>query len=295
MEEKNSKEITLADFHCHVYDHHDIVFNPKFPLIGNKHYRGFPSVTGFINYGGKTPEENLIYHSECKSINTLIGIINFDDERAQDLLESIKRVSEHSNLELKTDVPGFISLRNTYSGNLTSFIAGQELDTDRGHLLIVGNSKNIRNPRKTKISADYAIDVARKTHSALILPNFELNEQTVINNRDSIDALCFYDGNFRSLNSTKISKLAAKINKPLYASSDSHTISPILSTGTYLQDLKLDSRISLLESIRSFFQSRTQKDFVLGSNGLFEPVRHKAGILGITLPLLKSGILKRKE
>ncbi len=269
----------IADLHTHLTDHHDIMWNPKIPLIGGADFKGFSwPLTRTV------PEAALnrcIRVAEKRKQDTLLGIINFDDTRAQDTLIKLKYEADRRQLEHTSPTSYFLSIQAGMSR--ISFVSGQEIATDRGHLLTVGAGQNIEYR-----DLDSVLKQVKNEYGGLILGDhilgpgsISLNRETIERYREFFDAINVWDNNFgRALHDSQ-SALAQNLGLPVYAASDSHKIRHTFLSATVFQDLDYSKP---LESLRQRIMN-PNKELVCGSTGIVEKLRHGGGctLVGISM------------
>src|SRR3989338_7315509 len=124
----------LADLHAHVVDHYDITV----PLLGGSRYMGIPNPEDLGQKGSLA--KRLLEKCLAKPQNTLVGIANFDDYRAEGIIHDI--VSEaRTGYNMRYDGTMLSFMINDKS---LCFIKVQEMETHGGHILIAGAKDNIK-------------------------------------------------------------------------------------------------------------------------------------------------------
>ena len=135
----------FADLHTHVVDAHDIVVNPKISYFGGREFRGLFQENGSLAEAVLcNPIDKItLEEGSIPPEGFLVGLINFDDERARKILEELKLNSKkRGNFKLTGDLGRAISL-----GDCFYFISGEEVATELGHVLIIGNEKPVKLPK----------------------------------------------------------------------------------------------------------------------------------------------------
>ncbi|MBI5803720.1 hypothetical protein HY450_00585 [Candidatus Pacearchaeota archaeon] len=273
----------MADFHTHVVDHYDILINRKIPLIGARRHTGFFQPKNRI-------EEKLLKHSFLHDENTLVGIINFDDERAEKMLDVLKKIAETEGFEV-IDRNYYASFKKDNS-NVT-FVSGQEVPTERGHVLLVGAGSNTESR-----DFDYVLKEAKNEKDSLILGDhvlgpggMSLQERDIEKYAKYFDAINIWDGNFGEKYHSMQKELARGFGIPIYAASDSHTIKGILSCATILKNVDFSAE-NFKGSLRTSLIEVAEEDLIYGSNGFMEKYRHLSSVV-YTIAGLKNGFLVR--
>ena len=263
---------TNVDFHVHVTDHYDLAFAKSLPFIGGKRY------FGLFNNPDNIPEQllNRCFNSQP---NTLTGIINFDDNRARAILDDVAKYAKKRAYSTRVEEDYLSISRGNQSA---AFIAGREIRTAEGDILLIGSGTDI-----CSRNLESVVKMAREKNYLVLAPHtgrqfgISLSAPKIEKLRE------FFDG----VDSIEIAK---KLNIPFYASSDSHTINLVHSTSTVFTNLDLSSRIKLIESLRLNLQQQLANPSYSGkSQSAGEIARHLIGCCVIAPIGLKTGLIKR--
>lgn len=276
---------TVADLHCHVTDAYDIVSK----RTGN-HFYGFGQPSERL-------AEKLVERCKDAAINlrcdALAGIINFDDERAQSILKDIRSIGadDFGEYELASEFSsaGYAALKNRSSGRMLGFIAGQEIATDIGHVLVVGNWENIRERKFDEVvkraKGDYgALIFAPHTGSQnLLMKAFNAFANRQPNYAVSAEILERYSEYFDGEQGIDL------------GCSDSHTIAGMFGGYTAF-DFDISKKKCgrpVVDEIRACLKTLDPANLIHGKASIAENMRHGFSVL-LAHAGLKSGILKRK-
>ena len=279
-----------TDLHAHGLDHYDITVNRAIPLLGGKNYNGIPSPSELFQ--GTSLPERLLETSFSKALHSLVCLANFDDERAERMINQLRRLAEEKGYTVR-DNTSFISIDR--EDQTASYIRGQELETDGGHILFVGAEKNIKSA-----NLEETIRKAKKEYNALVLVphslvgNSTLMRKVIGHNRTSgerpqikqvslgiqelekfkeyIDGIEIQKGKYEMAQL----EVAQKLNLPTYAASGSHRPQNILNAGVEFDTLDFSNLDNLRESIRISLRGNPRKFFT--SPNPVEDFRHKASV-----------------
>jgi len=306
----------IADLHTHCSDSYGLNWN--LPGLKRRSY----SKT-------KIPEELVL---QCAYVTmgeeadgTLVGLINFDDHRGQGILEGIKRleggiVPEGGRLEVTDDLKYALRVRlrsGFYPEKNLAYIIGQEVPTNKGHILVVGaegdiQSRELSNTLKEARDLGGLVFVdhfgaklglfARAVYSAFGgNPRISLSEGDIYLNTqdgkgDLIHGVEVWNGNY----GLELFEAALKTAKQhglleLFVS-DAHRVGDVLKSYVRFRELDFTSLANLRKSILAGLGEKRAGTSVISAmkNGIFEGKRHGiATCLG--LALVRVGFVKEKE
>jgi hypothetical protein len=248
------KNRTLTDLHCHLTDGYDIFWKEGIPIVGGKNYYGLFQPRGDI------PEKLLGIGLDKiveQSSSALIGLVNFDDYRAQRVLEGIKKFIGSSRMNQDQSL-----LTVRYGPHNLGLIIGQEIITDRGDLLLLGIPENIKDKKLEDV-----LKRAKQDYNSLIF-GCHLGKPRSLTLGDVEKYASYFDG----------VNVQNELGVPVYATSDSHTLKGIFRSFTIMKDLDFTDAEKLKDSIRRALKSG---DIETGgrSEGILEHVRHIASVV----------------
>lgn len=258
---------TLVDLHAHVTDFWDLVINPSIPIVGDslgwKHLRGIYFEKDRVFENEQDIVKRLLGHSLFNSPNSLVGLINFSDERAQRIFKRLKKIcSVKGDYDLSQD-GSLLTIVNKSNNRIANYIMGQEIATDKGHVVIVGNSQNIPyslfrdvvKSAKEEHNALVFADHATREYAGLVKAvakgfgkdiRLGLREEDIANFREDIDGMSVLDSASSRAESRRQIELARKYGVPVYACSDSHSIDGIFSPSVKMNlDLTNENNLKL--------------------------------------------------
>ena len=260
--------LTKADLHTHGADY----------FYGCKWFTGRP-------YGDQTIPKKILERCFGTADCSLVGIINFDDLRAHAIFESIKRLGDSET----NHKDGLLSVYQ--NGKQAHFVIGQEIPTDKGHVLVVGTDKCIKNRK-----LEDTLKEARELDALIIadhvgFPGYSLGEKEMIKYRIYFDAIEIWNGNVPFLHNTQ-EELSEKYGIPGIASSDSHTAKGALTSYTEFTHLDFSNIRDLRQSLRKGLQNvnayHKEEEFIEG-------IRHLAVSAIEEAVLERIGIVKGHE
>jgi len=188
----------VADLHTHGTDGYDIVW--KLPFIAGKPYFGLFQPRGDIS---SAILERCDETAREKGTRTLVGLANFDDQRAQRMIETLASLSETRGYEIFEDNSLLVLKKD---GAEMGFLIGQEIITDKGDILLMGLPKNI-NERKI----EEVLKRAKGDYNAIIL-GCHTGKPRSLSRKD----LETYGSYFDAVD-------IENVGLPVYGASDSHT------------------------------------------------------------------------
>jgi hypothetical protein len=252
--------ITKADLHTHGADY----------FYGCKWFSGKP-------YGDQTIPKTILDRCFRTADCSLVGIINFDDSRANAIFESIKQLYDSET----NHKDGLLSVYQ--NGKQAHFVIGQEISTDKGHVLIVGTDRCIKNR-----NLEDALKEAKELDALIIadhvgFPGYSLGEKEIIKHRTYFDAIEIWNGNVPFLHKEQ-ETLASKCGLPGIASSDSHTANGVLTSYTEFNDLDFSNIQDLRQSLRKGLQ---------GVNSYHKGKAVLEGIRHMAVSVIEENILER--
>jgi len=242
----------------------------------------------------------LLKKSFSTADSTLVGIIDFDDHRAERTFEALKRNSDDS----KQDG----NLLSVYDENKAAhYLKGQEIPTNKGHLLVLGaksdvTSRTLRdaiNEAKDLggiVIADHPLfNVGPLQQAALRLikhpSQLSVTARELYEFKDSFDAMEIMNGNLSKRYTRKQDLLSFDYDIPGIATSDSHTVDGVFSVNMEMANLDFSDEESLKDSLKREFRRYPRK--INGSyNGMTERLRHTAASFYENL-LFSTGLVKK--
>lgn len=262
-----------VDLHAHIADHYDLVWNQAMPVIGGRSY------PGFLNRSDYDPVK-VLGHSLDFSKHTLLGIINFEDKRAQGTISAIERNAEKS-IQLPTIREGNLL---TVFGNerIASFWAGREYRTKQGDVLVLGMTDDLKSD-----DMEYVVWSANQRQDTLVLIPHANKYGKLGANQKTIERLRGY---IHGVDSREIAK---NLSMPFYTSSDSHTLSEAFSSHMILQVHELLYTTSIPMLIKKGLKDKKMVS-VEGKNSKLEELRHISSCV-VALAGLKTGLIKREN
>ena len=296
--------ITVTDLHAHVTNHYDIIGNPKIPLISKKDYRGF-----FNN--PKNPTAQLLDHCFATAPRTLVGIINFDDNRGQMMFDEIR--NSRSDYDQIRDHGVFMVVQR--DDKQAGLLIGDEIQTDKGHIVIMAAEKNgeLQRPNTRKLLE--VLKFGREYRGFIyvdhVLAEFgwigakinkfmnghdrlSLREEEIVEFKDYLDAIGIHDSNFGLRLGLKQAEIASKYKIPRIVTSDSHRIRDIFSSSMALENLDYSGSQPVKNSLREGIKPSNNSRYIRGETGILEALRDP--ISGIIATVgLKTGILTREQ
>jgi len=215
---------------------------------------------------------------------TLSGIINFEDNRAQLFFKYLQ------GLGYKTKVND--SLITIYKGwNKAHFLAGQEVRTKEGDVLILGSNKNITSKNLLDV-----LNEAKLINDAIVIadhplvPVIGLSEESIKYHKNKFDAIETWNSNFGTDLSKRQIELAKKYDLPGIASSDSHSPKDAFVSYMKLEGLDFSSTNKLKGSLKDSLKNNPEQ--VTNSFKLHEKYRHLSKSI-LEVMLMKSKLLQK--
>jgi len=239
--------------------------------------------------------------------NTLVGMINFNDNRYEGLVNTRKRFPK--NYQIYDDHKKvFIGINNSDLWNFV--LRGQEIPTEKGHLLIIGGEENIRSKKFKDVLkeakdvgalrivdhplAEYGLvgRIFNKFANNNEGGRYSLGEENLRKFKNEFDAIEVTNSNVSHL-INKTGKIASELNLPGIFTSDSHTLNKMFSSYMIFSKLDFTNPESLKESLKEKIKS---EDFSYhsGKNRKFENLLHAMAVV-YNIVRQKTGIIKEKE
>jgi hypothetical protein len=309
-EAKTTQRPVIADYHTHMTDAFDIDVN-KGSMKGLP-FRGFywdstkrfPSDTHVLRRVlGKSFAVGSDYAMKYgQKVDTLAGIINFDDNRAQMAFKELRKIALEFGYDLQ-EKGSLISIYAPKRDQRAVFISGQEAATNEGHVLLAGIERNIESKdlgdvllmardAEALIFGDHAMKNGALTNAGNSAINrasrLSLNRKSLEQYAHYFDAIC--------IGGKDQEQTARDLNIPLYASSDSHDVDYMFNGYTLfpvVEGLDVLDENKVKKSIRTAFAARNY-GINRGSSTPFENLRHRFSVAGIHFGGLKTGLLKRR-
>jgi len=227
-----------VDLHSHTSDFHHLIFsksNKKEYLI------------------------KLLNKLFKKGNNLVIGLAEFnDDGRFSKFVKAMKLLPKE--YEVKKNLP-IISIRK--NKKIIYFIRADEIATEKGHILIVGNNKSIKTRNLRKI-----LEKAKKHKWIVIIdhpihefgpayflvsrinnhPAISLKKQTILKNKKKIDALEL--SSYFPEDRAKIKRFGKKNKIPVISQSDAHFLNEFFDSYFELDNLDLTNISRFKKSFR---------------------------------------------
>lgn len=235
---------------------------------------------------GETGERNLAELSRrgfSETQNTLIGLVNFGDTRYQKIVNTRGQLGK--NFEVYDDNrKRFIGVHHKALDSWCFVLRGQEIPTDKGHVLILGNDQEIKytsldeviksaEDMETLVVADHPLaekGLAGNIFSLIRRDKkpLSLGEKTLRKHTERFDAIEIHNSNFPEL-SPEIAGLAQELHKQGFVVSDSHDLRRKFSS--YMEYPELD--FGSWESLRDGLLNQERYP-VKGTNRKFEKYLH---------------------
>lgn len=236
---------TLVDLETHVRDH----------LYDATWFNGDP-------YTREDLPDDVVAKCFDTADSTLLGIIDFHDGRAERIFS---RLIFKGNYEVETK--GSMLLTAHKGNKQAHLIKGQEIPTDKGHLVIIGSEREIKSGKLDDVLKEAKdngalivvdhpmLELPLAAKSAFALLGYKhlrlsLNEDDIEKYKEQIDGIEVWNGN----NSRKMNNMAQTIslmhNIPGYVTSDSHSLNSIFSSYMILESLDFSNAQNLIASLR---------------------------------------------
>lgn len=178
--------------------------------------------------------------------NTLIGFVNFDDTRYQKIVNT--RGELLKGYELNDDnVQRFVGVYDQNKKLWNFVLRGQEIPTDKGHLLVLGNDKEIAR-RTIEDALKEAGDMDALVVGDHILGLGGIGKENLIQYREKIDAIEYCNSNFPG-QTKQLEKIGKEFCIPGLYSSDSHNIEQMFSSYMVFPEIDFSSWENLRERI----------------------------------------------
>jgi hypothetical protein len=257
---------TIVDMHCHGTDCYEVSSK-----AGGRKFYGFLQPEGGI---GAKILDRCQDAGLKQGADTLVGMINFDDNRARAMMDEIELVAKVNNYETQRTGP---VLNVDYEMGNAHFLAGQEIRTNAGDVLVLGNEKNI-DYYDFKDVLKSATDQGLMVFGAHVEnPIFPLRIKDVLDNRNYFDGI----------------DMKNIYGIPFYAASDSHTIDGMLSYGLVADNLDCSNFDKIGEGLRKTLKKKTPETFGEPESAM-EFMRHMASV-AYAIYGLKRRWLQRKS
>jgi len=242
----------IVDLHTHGTDAYDIIW--KLPFIAGKPYFGVFQPRGDIS---AAILERCNETAREKGTRTLVGLANFDDQRAQRIVETLASLSESRGYDIFEDNSLLVLKKD---GVEMGFLTGQEIITDKGDVLLMGLPKNI-NERKI----EEVLKRARGDYDAIIL-GCHTGKPRSLSRKDLETYGSYFDA--VDIENTGL---------PVYGTSDSHTPGGIFTRHSVFDDLDFTNSDKLKVSLRK----ELKKGVIIEGKeyGVLETARHLTSVI----------------
>lgn len=261
---------------------------------------------GFLRWCGETGQRNLatIYsHAFLHGQNTLVGMVNFGDTRYEKIVNTRGQIGNGIEIH-DDDKKRFVGVHDTHN-RWVFVLRGQEIPTDKGHVLILGGDRNIpKQYGKLNDVLNYARDMeamtvadhptAEKgifgevfsylTHNGKSL---SLNELDLETHHDQFNLIEPGNSNFPEI-MERVVKIAERLGINQISSSDSHKLRHLFKGYTVFPELDFETWERLRRGLM------VQGEMHFGKNGKYEKFLHGVSVL-YNIGRQKLGIVKMPE
>ncbi len=231
--------------------------------------------------------------------NIVIGVAEFnDDGRFSRFIEAIKLLPEEYKINKNLPIVSIEKKNKTIY-----FIRADEIATEKGHILIIGNnqkinSRKLKNVLKKAKKNEWIVIVDHPLHE-LSLPYFliakliepellvSLQKETILKNKESIDSLEL--NSYLPEDRKKIKKFAKKNKIPIIADSDAHSIEEFFDSYFELENLDLRNITMFKKSFRKALRKKIKVN--AGKHEFIAKYNHGLKVLLVSLGV-KLGIIK---
>lgn len=219
--------------------------------------------------------------------DTLIGFINFNDTRYQKIVNTRGELPKNYNL-YDDNVQRFVGVYGK-NRDLWSFILrGQEIPTNEGHVLVLGNNKEIK--RRT---IEDVLKEAKDMNALIVGDHFlglkGLGKENIIRYIKYLDLLEYGNSNFPELTS-KSKDIGEKLKIPGLYNSDSHNLERMFSSYMIFPELDFSDWKTLREGIIKSAENE-KMGYYAGKNRRFEIPIHFAAVV-YNISRQKMGLVK---
>jgi len=255
----------------------------------------------FLGETGKRNLQTIAEKGFSQGQHTLIGLINFNDTRYQKIVNTRRELEKH--FEIYDDYKErLVGVYHKGKNLWCHILRGQEVPTNEGHLLILGNDKDI----KSRIIEDvfkeakdmYAINIGDHSLEESFLSKFfgfltnqrmSLGKENVRKYKEQLDLLEYGNSNVPELTS-ETEALGKEVNLKGVSCSDSHTLNQMFSSYMLFEKLDFSYWEKLRESLLDGINKGTVENFI-GRNRRFENLYHGLAVL-YNLARQKAGIVR---
>jgi len=230
--------------------------------------------------------------------NLVIGLAEFnDDGRFSKFLKAVKELPK--DYIVTKNLP-IVSIKK--SNKTIHFIRADEISTEKGHVLIVGNNEKIKSrnlkeilkkARKNKwiVIADHPLHEFGPAYFIVSRindhPAISLKSKTILKNKKNIDALEL--SSYFPEDREKVKKFGKKHNIPVIAESDAHFLSEFFDSHFELENLDLTN----ITTFKKTFRKALRKNIKLfpGKHPFTAKYKHGFQVIFGTI-CMKLGLIK---
>ncbi len=226
----------------------------KFKLDLHAHTSDFAHLF-FTNPNNQNYVTSLLKDLYKKHGNLILGIANFNDDRRY---ERFVEISKKLPKEYKVDYTFeeiFITISRGHQK--IHFIKCDEIQTNRGHILIVGyegmiKKRTLNEVLKNAYRNKCIIIVSHPLHNVMIghfiIKKISLTEKEIVKNKKLIDAIeldPYFPGDWK-----KVKEISRKEKIPVIAESDAHFLGEFFKSYFELGELKFKNPNILKKSLK---------------------------------------------
>ncbi len=244
-----------------------------------------------------------------EGVNTLIGFVNFNDTRYEGLVNTRKGILPKGYGIYDDYKESFIGVHNRFRDIWNFIMRGQEIPTEKGHVLVLGGDKNIEHRQFEDVIksakdmdalriADHALaefgllgkvyDIVTGNHGRRL----SLGKENLKRYAQDFDAMEVGNSNFHNL-VEESEDVAKRLDLAKVYTSDSHNLSCMFSSNMVFGNLDFSSPEKLRGSLRERLRDN-QYEKVAGRNRRFETLLHAGAVL-YNIARQKIGLVKGEK
>jgi predicted metal-dependent phosphoesterase TrpH len=224
--------------------------------------------------------DNILGSIESSEING-ISLVNFNDRRYEGFTDSARN-RKTGKYTFKNEISNAIIFENQDNGKLLKIIKGQEVNTDKGHVLFLGQDYGVNIYPKIKL--ENSLEQGKQNNLVIIADhwwsNNGISKNNLIKYQNYFHGFEEFNGNYEKLKTKRIQGIKQKTGLNSIVSSDSHMLEDIGNAYIeFYEDIDFSSSEDLKNSLKERIKSGKFENHIKKRNPISSKVKHIALVL----------------